>query len=161
MKYWFLHRVSVFALTALPLAGFAGCGAEGGTLAPELFGTWDFVSIEANGMNTSCPGEIEITGTEAVSCGTEAVTFNTDGTVVQVETTDELGDPFDWRSEGTWSTQGSTLTLTLTQEGTDADNLQPLDPPETSSGTWSVSGNTLTLSVTAPSATVIGTLDRR
>ena len=62
-------------------------------------------------MSASCPGEIEITDTLSVSCGTQATTFNADGTFADVQTTDEFGAPFDWRSEGTWSTQGSTLTL--------------------------------------------------
>ena len=164
MKHSFLKLAWLFASVSIPLIGIAACGDDGATLASELFGTWDAVSIEAEGMSTNCPGEIELTATQSVSCGTEATTFNPDGTFVQVETTDELGDPFDWRSEGTWSTQGSTLTLTVTQEGPDADNLQPIDPPETQSATWSLSGTTLSLAVAnpfPPFTTVTGTAEKR
>jgi len=164
MKHWFLTLAWVLALASTPLIGIAACGDDGATLASELFGTWDAVSVEAEGMSTSCPGEIEITDTLSVSCSTQATTFNADGTFVEVETTDELGAPFDWRSEGTWSTQGSTLMLTFTKEGPDADSLQPIDPPETQSGTWSVSGTTLTLVVESPFppfTTVTGTLEKR
>ena len=47
-----------------------------------------------------------------------------------------------------WSTEGSTLTWRTTKEGPDGDNLQPLDPPATSTNTWSVSGDTLALWMT-------------
>jgi len=155
---WTLVSGAVLAI------GATGCGDDGGALPSELFGTWDAVSLEAEGMSTPCPGEIDITATDSVSCGTEATTFNADGTLVVVETTDELGDPFDWRQEGTWSTSGNTLTETVTREGPDASNLQAVDPPDVSAGTFRVSGSTLTVSVTSPSAppvTVTGTLQQR
>ena len=164
MKHWFSHFARLFALATVLLVGIAACGDDGATLASELFGTWDAVSIEAEGMSTNCPGEIELTATQSVSCGTQATAFNADGTFADVQTTDELGNPFDWRVEGTWSTQGSTLTLTSTQEGPDADNLQPIDPPETQSATWSLSGTTLSLAVAnpfPPFTTVTGTAEKR
>jgi hypothetical protein len=150
----------------LPFAGVAsvgllGCGDDGAALASELFGTWDAVSIEAEGMSTDCPGEIELSDMSSVSCGTEATTFNADGTYVAIQTTDELGEPFDWRIEGTWSTSGNTLTLTSTQEGPDADNLEPIDPPETAIASWSVSESTLTVSTQFGPFTVIGTSEKR
>lgn len=164
MKHSFLKLAWLFASVSIPLIGIAACGDDGPTLASELFGTWDAVSIEAEGMSTSCPGEIEITDTLSASCGTQAPTFNSDGTFAEVQTTDEFGVPFDWRSEGIWSTQGSTLTLTSTHEGTDEGSLQPIDPPETQSATWSVSGSTLTLAAVSPFpplTTVIFTLEKR
>jgi len=63
MKHWSLTLAWVLALASIPLIGIAACGDDGATLAAELFGTWDAVSIEAEGMSTSCPGEIEITDT--------------------------------------------------------------------------------------------------
>jgi hypothetical protein len=51
------------------------------------------------------------------------------------------------RGEGTWSTQGSILTLTRMRAGPDVDNLQPFDPPRTTDFRWSVSGDTLAVSV--------------
>ncbi len=174
MKHWSWKRGWLLALAGVALLGVASCGDDGGgtagtggmagsggmggdggaggapQLASELFGTWDLVSIEASGMTTDCPGEIELSDTEAVSCGTQETTFNSDGTFVEIETTDELGDPFDFRSEGTWSTQGSTLTLTYRQEGEDENSLQPVEPPVTESAMWSVAGNTLTVSITSP-----------
>jgi hypothetical protein len=133
-------------ICALLLATVIGCGDEAAMLAPELlFGTWDGVSLEANGMSTDCPGSIQITDTYSLRCGTDATTFNADGTFALWSTTDAAGDPYNWRFEGTWSTQGSTLTTTTTKHGPDSDNLEPLDPPATSTVTWSVSGDTLTL----------------
>jgi hypothetical protein len=80
---------------------------------------------------------------------------------VDIQTTDEVGDPFDWRAEGTCSTAGSTLTLTSRREGPDADNLQAIDPPETVSASWSISGNTLTIFTQLGLFTVTGTLEKR
>ncbi|MDH3625685.1 MAG: hypothetical protein OES69_11195 [Myxococcales bacterium] len=57
---------------------------------------------------------------------------------------------FNFRSEGTWSTQGTALTLTYRQEGEDENSLQPIDPPVTESAMWSVAGSTLTVSITSP-----------
>jgi hypothetical protein len=127
------------------LVSFVGCGDEGGMLAPELFGTWDAASLEENGISTDCPGRIQITNGAWIACGTDAITFNADGTFALWSSTDQFGDPYNWRFEGTWSTQGGTLTLTTTKEGPDGDNLQPLDPPPTTTTPWSVSGDTLAL----------------
>ena len=121
---------------------------EAAMLAGELFGTWDSVSMEAYGTSTDCPGEIQITDTYLLVCGTNVQTYNADGTFVAIRTTDEFGDPDNWRWEGMWSTEGSTLTWRTTKEGPDGDNLQPLDPPATSTNTWSVSGDTLALWMT-------------
>lgn len=161
MNDWFLRSMWSLAFAGVASVCLAACGDDGAALASELFGTWDAVSIEAEGMSTSCPGEIDLSDTSSVSCGTEAATFNADGTYVAVQTTDELGDPYDWRIEGTWSTSGDTLTLTYRQEGPDADNLEPIDPPETASASWSVSGNTLTTSTQFGPFTVIGTSEKR
>ena len=166
MRYLFLNRVRLIALAGVALVGVAGCGGDGGgtDLASELLGTWDLESLEANDMSTDCPGEIELSDTEAVSCGTEATTLRGDGTFVEIETTDELGDPFNWRSEGTWTTQGSTLSLTYLQEGPDEDNLQAINPPKSESVTWSIAGSTLTISATSPLppfVLVTATLQRR
>jgi hypothetical protein len=144
----------MLALAGVALLGVASCGDDGGggapQLASELFGTWDLVSIEAAEMIEPCPGEIVLSDEDAVSCGTQETTFNSDGTFVEIETTDELGDLFNFRSEGTWSTQGSALTLTYRQEGEDENSLQPIDPPVTESAMWSVAGSTLTVSITSP-----------
>jgi len=166
MRHLYFNWVRLFALAGVALVGVASCGDDGGgtALAPELFGTWDLESIEADAMSADCPGEIELSDTEAVSCGTEATTFNADGTFFEIETTDELGAPYDWRSEGTWATQGNTLSLTYRQEGPDAGNLQPINPPESQSGTWSVAGDTLTISGTSPFppfGSVTGTLQKQ
>jgi hypothetical protein len=161
MKDWFLRSMWLLAFAGVASVGLLGCGDNGAALAPDLFGTWDAISIESEGMSTSCPGEIELSDTSSVSCGTEASTFNADGTYVAIQTTDELGDPFDWRTEGTWSTSGNTLTLTSRQEGPDADNLEPIDPPETGSASWSVTGSTLTVSTQLGPFTVIGTSEKR
>lgn len=185
MKHSFCPKGWLLALAGVALLGVASCsddgGGAGGTaggggmggdggaggapqLASELFGTWDLVSIEAAGMSMNCPGVIELNATEEVSCPTGATTFNSDGTFVEIETTDEFENPSSFWSEGTWSTQGSTLTLTFTQEGPDENNLQPVDPPETESAMWSVAGTTLTISVTSPIAPFVeikGTLEKR
>jgi hypothetical protein len=80
-----------------------------------------------------------------ISCGSEALTLERDNSFVRVRITDELGNPDPWRTEGTWSTEGSMLTMETEWEGTDADNLQPVDPPGIFPFAWSVSETTLTL----------------
>jgi hypothetical protein len=151
MNQGFWKREWLVALAGVVLLAVASCGDDDGTeLASELFGTWDLVSIQASGMTANCPGEIQLGGDDSVSCGTEATTFNSDGTFVEVETTDEFGNEINFRSEGTWLTQGSTLTITYLREGPDENSLQPLNPPETESVTWSVAGGTLTISITSP-----------
>jgi hypothetical protein len=99
-------------------------------LAPELIGTWVFVNAEENGMSW---GDDCLT-----DCAT--ITFNADGTLVIV------APIVPERGEGTWSTQGSILTWTTTMAGPDIDNLQPLDPPRTTTWSWNVSGDTLAIS---------------
>jgi hypothetical protein len=164
MKHLLSRPMWLLAFAGLASVELAACGDDGAALASELFGTWEVVSLEAEGMSTTCPGEIEFPDTSSVSCGTGATTFNADGTFVEVQTTDEFGDLFDWRTEGTWSTEGSALTLTYRQEGPDADHLEPIDPPETWSASWSVSGDALTLTATPPEppfVTVTATAERR
>ena len=129
-----------------------GGGAGGGDVEPLLFGTWDLTSIGANGTTEDCPGEIPLGGEESVSCGTQTTTFNPDGTFVEVQTTDELGAPYDERQEGTWWTNLDELTLVYLFFGPDEDNLQPIDSPEPQTGTWSLLGSTLTLSFPNPAS---------
>jgi hypothetical protein len=126
MRYLF-GFLCVCALGVVPVVG---CGDDAATLAPELFGTWVSTYTELNGMRSDdC----------LTDCAT--VTFNADGTyVVVVPILPERG-------EGTWSTRGSILTLTHTKAGPDVDNLQPIDPPRTTTMRWSVSGDTLATSV--------------
>jgi len=128
MRYLF-GFLCVCTLGVLPL-GFVSCGDEAAMLAPELFGTWESTYIEQNGMRSDdC----------LTDCAT--ITFNADGTYVLVIITDPV------RGEGTWSTQGSILTLTRTKVGPDVDNMQPFDPPRTTEYGWSVSGDTLAVSL--------------
>ena len=152
---WLAVSLSAFVASA------AACGDEGVQRAPELVGTWKAESISAQGTNESCPAEIDLTPTSSVGCGTESWTFNADGTIVVVQTTDEAGDPEPWRVEGTWFTQGNVLTVTLRQQGPDASNLQPIEPPETSSGTWSISGTTVTVVTVDDGVTVTGTFEKQ
>ena len=76
MRYLF-RFLCVCALGAMLLTG---CGDEAAMLAPELFGTWDAASLEENGISTDCPGRIQITNGAWIACGTDAITFNADGT---------------------------------------------------------------------------------
>lgn len=165
MRYSFLNFERLFVLTVFVLLG-AGCGSDGSTaqLAEELFGTWDLVSLEAEGISTDCPGEILLGGEESVSCGTEYFTLSSNGTFAEIETTDELGNPFEYRSEGSWATNGSTLTLTYLREGPNESNLDPINPPDVQSGTWSVSGTSLMVSIPIPLppfSPVLTTLEKR
>jgi hypothetical protein len=164
MKHSFWKQGWLLASAIVAMLAVASCGDDGAALAPELFGTWDLVSIATGEMSTDCPGEIELSDTESVSCGTQTETFNSDGTFVEIETTDELGVPYDYRTEGTWSTQGSTLSLTYKREGPDENSLQPIEPPETQNGTWNVSGSTLTFVATnpfPPNVEIRGTLEKQ
>ena len=164
---WVLGLVGVVFFAAV------GCGDDGtgtggmgtgGTVSPELFGTWSLASIAAEGMSADCPGEVDLNATQSVSCGTQTDTFDSDGTFVEIQTTDELGDPDPFRSEGTWSTNGNMLSITYAMEGPDESSLQPLVPPETQTGTWSVAGTTLTLMISdpeLPGVTITGTLKKQ
>lgn len=165
MNHPLLDLRHVLVLVAAALLS-ASCGSEGGTaqLAEELFGTWDLISLEADGMTTDCPGEIMLGDEESVSCATQYLTLSANGTFIEIETTDELGNPFNYRYEGTWATSGNTLTLTYLREGPDENNLDPISPPETESGSWSLSGTTLTVSIPTPVPpfiTVSATLEKR
>ena len=126
------------------------------TLAPS--------TVELGFATGGYVAEVLVSVGDIVEAGDEITTFNADGTFVEVQTTDESGVPFNWRSEGTWSTRGSSLNLISEQEGPDAENLQPIDPPEWQCATWSVSANTLAIAVAAPFppfVTVTGSLQRR
>jgi len=146
-------KQALFALgLAVLLAACGGGGSGGGSmrLASDLVGTWDSVEVEAMGMIQSCPGETVVSPTESVSCGTTAVSFNADGTYVAVDTTDELGNPFNERTEGTWSVSGNMLTITETMQGPDAANLVPISPLDPITLTWSISANRLTTTLNDP-----------
>lgn len=152
-----IRRLIHFGTQALATLGLAvvltGCGGgddNGPELAPELYGTWDLVDIEAGTVVRACPGEIVISTTESVSCGTTAVSLNADGTYISIDTTDEFGNVFNERTEGTWSTSGNELTITETRQGPDASSLVPINPAEVTTVTWSVSGNVLTLTMSDP-----------
>jgi hypothetical protein len=150
-------QISVDEILAAVNNALNGCEQQ----APELVGTWDEVSITVDGMSTDCPGEIEVTDEISVACFTDAFTFNADNTFVRTTTTDEYGDPYDWRDEGTWSVNGTLLTITTTREGEDADHLEPVDPPTQEVATWSVSGDTLTMVIHWGDLDVTGTFQRR
>jgi hypothetical protein len=147
-------------------AGSGGMGGDGGAggasrLAPELFGTWDLVSVEVADQSTTCPG---VADGGDLSCPTASTTFNSDGTFVGIESTDEFGAPFNDRTEGTWSTRGSTLNVISRQEGPDENNLQPIEPPEEEALMWSVDGPILSLTTTDPGPPLIEfvlTLEKR
>jgi hypothetical protein len=113
-----------FVLALVASTALVGCGDDAAMLAPELFGTWVFVNAEEDGTSW---------GDDCVTdCDT--LTFKADGTFVLMQPL------LDRRFEGYWSTQGSILTLTTTVE-----NMEPLDPPPTSTSRWSVSGDTLSV----------------
>lgn len=145
----------------LDAGGEVDSGDGGPPPSGSILGTWVSVSIEVLGMTARCPGQIDLTEDTAVSCATETLTFNDDGTFVLVTTTDDTGAPYDWRTEGMWSTNEDVLTLTFTREGPDAESLQPIDPPQIWIWMWSASEDTLTVGITTPVAAVTSTYDRQ
>lgn len=162
MKVSALRVGTVLSALVLLMPGASGCNGGDGSQDPQnLIGTWRTATLHVLSQTTSCPGEIQLTEDISVSCATETLTLQEEGSLVQVQTTDEYGDPYDWRTEGTWSTSGDILTVTLTEEGPDADNLEPIDPPDVFPWMWSVSGDTLTLGWTAFGFTVEGTFERQ
>jgi hypothetical protein len=163
MKISALRVSSVFATLTLLTVGAPACGGgEDGSHDPQnLIGTWLNATIHVLGQTTTCPGEIQLTEDVSVSCATETFAFHEDGSLIQVQTTDEYGDPYDWRTEGTWSVNDDLLAVTLTKEGPDADSLERIEPPETFLWMWSVSKDTLTIGWTTPLATVEGTFERQ
>ena len=148
-------RMSWALVLAMTMAA-GGCGDS----AAGIEGDWELVSFEAGGVSTTCPGFVEVTSTLQINCTSEALSFRGDDSFVRVQTTDELGDPFDWREEGNWSTEGSELTMTTEREGTDADNLQQVDPPDTFVFEWSVSESTLTRSFPLGEEVLAATYER-
>lgn len=157
-------RLALVLSAAVVLIG--SCGDEGSPAQPNptLFGAWALLSIEAEGLDTTCPGEIELTATEAVSCGTETLMLNADGTFSQVETTEEAGDPFDYRTEGNWTAGDTILTLFYRREGTDVNNLQPIEPTQVVNALWGLDGATLTIwmpTLSPPFTNVTATLEKR
>lgn len=152
MKHSFTAFGWIFSLGFALLAGVAGCG-DGGTSDASLAGTWNGVSVESEGMSVNCPGVLVLSNTEDVDCGTGSLTFNADGTYVSVETTDSSGAPSNYREEGTWSTQGTALTLTCVRETGDDGTLGPCGDPDPQTGTWNVSGNALSIVFTDPTGT--------
>ena len=156
-------RVScLFAILALLTLGVSACGGEDGGHDPQnLIGTWRTATIHVLTQTTTCPGEIQLTEDISVSCSTETLTFQEDGSLVQVQTTDEYGDPYDWRTEGTWSVDDDLLAVTLTKEGPDADSFQPIQPPDSFIWMWSVSQDTLTIGWMTSLASVEGTFERQ
>ena len=162
MRISVLRVGCMFALLALPTLGVSGCGGGDDSQDPQnLIGTWRTTTIHVLTQTTNCPGEIQVTEDISVSCATETLTFQEGGSLLQVQTTDEYGDPYDWRTEGTWSTNDDLLTVMLTKEGPDADNLQSIDPPDVFPWMWSVSADTLTLGWTAFGFSVEGTFQRQ
>jgi hypothetical protein len=153
-----------YALAALAIVmiSASACGGGDGSQDPQnLIGTWRTATLHVLNQTTDCPGEIQLADDISVSCSTGTVMFEEDGSFVQVDTTDEYADPYDWRTEGTWSTQEDILTVTLTEEGPDADNLQPIDPPDVFPWMWSISGDTLTLGWTAFGLSAEGIFQRQ
>lgn len=147
----FKQALSALGLALLLVACGGGGGDDGGPpAASELYGTWDVMELEALAIIQPCPGEIALSPTEAVSCGTTFMTFNADGSYISVDTTDDLGNPFNERTEGTWSTSGNALTITETMQGPDAATLVPINPIEPRTLAWSVSANSLTITLDDP-----------
>jgi hypothetical protein len=145
----------------LSLVGCAdGQGGGVGEGSGLLLGTWEFETLEVGGMTTDCPGEITIVPV-IWACPEGSFSYSADGTFVAVAAA-SANDPA-YRGEGTWSTVDDTLTMTYVLQGSDADNLVPVEPPESWVAKWSVSGTTLELvdqdSPSAPSATY--TLEKR
>lgn len=151
-------------LSAAVACGGSGDGSGSKERAPELVATWDLVSIESEGIVGPCPGEIVLSPTSTVSCGTEELILAGDGSLVEIQTTDENGDPLDRRTEGTWSTQADMLEVIELREGPDAGSLMPIDPPNVVTSEWMIdgSGETLTLSIDPPlGPRVAGVYDKR
>lgn len=147
----------VSGLLPLLLVIVSGCGDSNNTPGNPA-GDWNIVAIEnvTQGTRVDCPG---VSG--ELECGTATLSLAEAGTLTIVETTDEMGAPDDYRHEGIWRTEGDRLTLVLSAGGTDADNLEPIDPPDEVSGTYTVSSDTLTWSDTDESGDTLTSSYRR
>lgn len=130
----------------------AGCSDDNGD--GEIVGDWNAVSLAANDVSTTCPGVVLVNDEFSLVCSSQTTSFMSDGSFITVRTTDELENPEDSRREGIWSTNGDELTMAITREGPDADNLQVLNPAETYLLQGSVSGNTLMRSCSSDFGTV-------
>ncbi len=129
-----------FALAGLLalLSALAGCGGGGGINAglrsSDIVGTWRATQLRApSGATAACPGSIDISNNLTVDCGsTDEITFRSDGTFTNQS--DSGGTV-----SGTWTLNGSTLSIATSGPGTIGSVLF----------TAAVSGNTLTLTFTS------------
>ena len=105
-------------------------------------GKWLELSTEnrTQGIFVECPGE-----SGSLSCGTVTLHLANEAKLTVVQTTDETGEPAPWRIEGTWSVEDVRLTLTLTDEGPNANGLMPIDPPREEVFVYTVSVDALAL----------------
>lgn len=133
----------VVSLLPLLLISLSGCGDSGSSNPGDPAGEWRTASIEnvTQGIRVECPG---VSGN--LECGAATMSLVEDGTLTIIETADETGAPEPYRYEGIWRTEDNQLTLVLRDEGADADNLVPIDPPEEVTGPYTLSSDTLTLS---------------
>ena len=92
------------------------------------------------GLFVECPGE-----SGSLSCGTVTLHLADEEKLTVVQTTEETGGPAPWRIEGTWSVEDVRLTLTLTDEGPNANRLMPIDPPREEVFVYTVSVDALAL----------------
>lgn len=105
-------------------------------------GKWLELSTEnvTQGIFVECPGE-----SGSLSCGTVTLHLADKAKLTLVQTTDEAGEPAPWRIEGSWSVEDVRLTLTLTDEGPNANGLMPIDPPREEVFKYTVSVDALAL----------------
>ena len=128
----------VTAASVLALCSCGGGGGAGGTVA----GRWRMMTVSYNGELYRCtePGS-------QFRCDT-TLTVNPDGTW---ELDNRVEDGLNSRGRGTWSLQGDTANIQVTETGEDANHDGIYQPDEISTDAstisfqYSVSGNTMTV----------------
>jgi hypothetical protein len=140
----FSISIQFLALGLFPLLfiGLAGCSDSDSASNPgDPSGDWLTVSLEnvTQGIRVDCPGQ-----SGSLECGTATLSLDASGVMTILATTDETGAPDPFRYEGIWRTEGDQLTLELREQGEDAGNLSPIDPPDLLTGTYALSEDTLT-----------------
>ena len=93
-----------------------------------VVGSWRVTSVSGNGETSVCPGEVEYAPYSYYTCGTDFVTFNSNGSWSAESFTDENGDLYSWAMSGVWSVSGNVFNMTLTAEGPSTDNMISVSP---------------------------------
>jgi hypothetical protein len=116
---WACAMGLVSAISLLTLVGCSGSSNSGSQTRSDAFGTWVKTGVSSRGRFVSCPNSITIDGVLVDSCvHGELLQLNEDGTYSITYPPPRFINLT--TESGTWTVNGSTLTLTRLQSGFDS-----------------------------------------